>query len=202
MINIIKNITDNPITNDEILHMYRVVEYTYVPTIDEEFVVDPIGVEQLYNNSRIDIIQYRSYLTNYCAILSIWSTLSTEQREKCISWYKKPEEVSWEATGKTDVELQEYWHQVVIAEKKCRNQRLSQGMAIISWFLTKPEAMDLFLTVEEFIYRWIYADLPFLYWYLTDAVVPGVCDFSTTGFSSKPYFSIERRDAMVNIIIR
>lgn len=202
MINIVKNIVEFPTTIDEILQCYKVVESSYVPTLDEEFVVNPINVEYLYNNSRIDIIQYRTYLMTYCCTLEVWTTLSEAQRDKCVHWYQKPEEVSWDAIDYTDSELIEFWHDVVIAEKKCRNQRLTQGMAVISWYLTKPEAMDLYLTVEEFIYRWIYADLPFLYWYLTDAVIPGVCDFSTTGFSSKPYFSIERRDAMTNIIVR
>lgn len=202
MINIVKLIAENPTSIDEILQCYKIVESSYVPTLDEEFVVDPINVEYLYNNSRIDIIQYRQYLTEYCCTLEVWAGLSEEQRDKCIHWYKKPEEVSWDAIDYTDAELQQFWHQVVIAENKARYNRLKEGMAIISWFLTKPEAMDLFLTVEQYVYRWVEADLPFLYWYLTDAVVPGVCDFSTTGFSAKPYFSIERRDAMINIIIR
>jgi hypothetical protein len=202
MINIVKNITENPTSADEILQCYRVVESSYVPTLDEEFVVDPIGVEQLYNNSRIDIIQYRTYLMTYCCPLLVWTTLSEEQRDKCIIWYKKPDVLSWDAIDYTNHELQEFWHNVVIAERLARGKRLRQGMAIISWYLSKPEAIDLFLTVEMHIFRWVEADLPFLYWYLTDAVVPGVCDFSTTGFSSKPYFSIERRDAMTQIITR
>jgi hypothetical protein len=202
MINIIKNITENPTTVDEILQCYKIVESSYVPTLDEEFVVDPIGVENLYDNSRIDIIQYRTYLMEYCCPLVVWTTLPQEQRDKCIHWYQKPNEVSWDALGYSDVELQAFWHAVVIAESKARYNRVKEGMAIISWHLNKPEAMDLFLTVEQYIYRWVEADLPFLYWYLTDAVIPGVVDFSTTGFSSKPYYSIERKNVMIDIIIR
>jgi len=202
MINIKKKIIDIPSNIDEILAMYDIVEATYICTPEEEFVIDPIGVEQLYNNSRIDIIQYRTYLMTYCCTLEVWTTLSEEQRDKCVHWYQKPDEVSWDAISYTDAELQQFWHAVVIAERSARGKRLREGMAIISWYLTKPEAMDLFLTLEMYIFRWVEADLPFLYWYLTDAVVPEVCDFSTTGFSAKPYFSIERRDAMTNIITR
>jgi hypothetical protein len=203
MINIIKNIADIPATTDEVLYMYKVVDSSYVPTLEEEFVIDPKGVEHLANNSRIDYIQYRTYLQEYCCVLEVWEGLSSEQRDMIISHYQKPDEISWDATLKSDPELKKYWISVVKRETMARAERFNEGKALISWALTKPEAFDLAITIDSFVELWVQYDLPILWAYINNINLVGTpYDFTTTGFSSKPYYSVEKRDLLNYIILR
>ena len=195
MKNIIKNIVEtNP-------YYFRVVDSTYVVTPDEEYVVDINIAEYLYNMDRMDYIQLRTYIQYYICNDDNWALMSTDERLIAVKHYCKNDDVIWDDLI-DEPTLKTYWIDVVKKEQDSRRARVSEGLALISWTLTKPEAMDLFITMENYIYEYQMADLPMLYWYVNDTVIPGVIDFSTTGFSSKPYYSIEKRDLINSIIIR
>jgi len=195
MRNIIKNIVEtNP-------YYFRVVDSTYVVTPDEEYVVDINIAEYLYNMDRMDYIQLRTYIQYYICNDDNWALMSTDERLIAVSHYCKNDDVIWDDLI-DEPNLKTYWIEVVKKEQDSRAHRVSEGLALISWTLTKPEAMDLFMTMQDYIYSYQMADLPMLYWYTNDTVIPGVIDFSTTGFSSKPYYSIEKRDLINSIIIR
>ena len=199
---VIKNIADE-IVNSNYLEVYRVVDSTYVLTETEEWVYDPQGVYILENYGRMDYIQYRTYLMNDCCNIDIWAIMTTEQRSFIVSHYQKPEEVSWEAIGVDDPTLNLYWIQVVLRENNSRRLRINEGLARVSWILTKPQAMDLWLTVRDYVYDYNMSDLPLLYYWFNNLNLVGTpFDFTTTGFSSKPYFSTELLNIINDILTR
>lgn len=195
MRNIIKDIVETD------PYYFRVVDSTYVITLDEEYVIDINIAEYLYNMGRMDYIQLRTYIQHYICNDTVWALIPTEERLVAVRHYCKNDSVIWDDLI-DNTTLETYWIEVVKKEQLARTNRVSEGLALISWYLTKEEAMDLFTTLQDYIYSYEKADLPLLYWYTNDTVIPGVIDFSTTGFSSKPYYSIEKRNLINSIIVR
>lgn len=178
-----------------------IVDNTYVLLGTEEWIESAFYAEQFYYCSRVDYIRFRKYL-KYLAD-NFWETLDANDRHICVDNYVKPAALSWEATGYTDEELFRYWTTMVDLEKQCRIQRMNRCIERITWFFTGEQSMLCYSEIKQLIEDWKQCEFPELYCFVNSlnlTILGLTFDYSTTGFASKSYYTLDRLN-LVNTIL-
>lgn len=178
-----------------------VVDNTYVLLETEEFVQSAEIAEQYYYLSRIDYIRFRKYLKYLCE--NFWESLDAENRHICIDNYVKPEALSWEATGYTDLQLEIYWVRMVELEKQCRIERSNRCIERLTWFFTGAQSMVAYKDVFQIIEDWKQCEYPELYFWVNSAagtINEQTFDHTSDGFASKSYYTLDRLNLVNDIL--
>lgn len=179
----------------------QIVDNTYVLLGTEEFIESAFYAEKFQFMGRVDYIRFRKYL-KYLAD-NFWEDLDTENRHICIDNYVKPVALSWEATGYTDPELFNYWTRMVELEKQCRINRSNDCIQQITWYFTGEQSMTAYDDIKVILEDYKQCEYPELYCFVNSlsATILGLTfDYTTTGFASKSYYTLDRLN-LVNEIL-
>ena len=178
-----------------------IVDNTYVLLVTEEWIESAFYAEIFYYYGRVDYIRFRKYL-KYLAD-NFWEDLDAENRHICIDNYVKPAALSWEATGYTDPELFNYWTRMVELEKQCRINRSNSCIQQITWYFTGEQSMMAYDDIKQILEDYKQCEYPELYCFVNSlsATILGLTfDYTTTGFASKSYYTLDRLN-LVNEIL-
>lgn len=199
-----KKISDTPLPNEE--YNTFIARVAYGVKDDYDFsanLAENISTLQnsiiVFRLSVVDAIFFRELLkTN---VLPNWATISFDEQKQLVAYFIYP-------TG-TDLNLyytpeEQYqlWQELAHITKSSREARIEQMRSKVSYYITMIEACDFFNAVESLIPRYEQANRPDLQCFIQGTAYPPLgIDYTTNGFPSKTYFSVERQDLLLNILI-
>ncbi len=149
--------------------------------------------------SSFDYITMRDSMKNN--VFPSWETLSFDDKKILVLYFIYPEGTNLDDYFTPDEQLQN-WRALASKSLKARKTRLEITRQELSFYLATMEIADLFLTVEEYMAWFTTANFPHLVLWLTNGVnVEYGIDFSLDGFAQKPYYSDQKRDLCLNILV-
>ena len=206
MIKLVKNIADAPITTPEEIFMnVRVVESDYTLNITEEQVKSILVCYHLFGAGRMDFLQYRDYIKYQIVTdMDVQNTQTDQEKESAYQVYQKPSSLDQTTDcGKTTEQLEHIWISLVEAATECRKQRILLASAKVSFILTPSQSYQLNMDTYENMYLWITSSSPnLLHWISSTADLALGIDYTTTGFASKSYYSVEVLNVLNAVLLK
>lgn len=149
----------------------------------------------------IDYTQYRDYCKQ--EILPNWASITEEEKVELVRHNIAPDEVE-KMSRVSDAQHRINYFELLRLEKTARYNRWEKAKKYIAYEyrLNLLNQLLMYQDTKEYKDDYIDADLPYLrYWVESAAYPPLGIDFTTTGFSSKPYYLESIRDVVLGILI-
>lgn len=200
---VVKNI-GTPVYKErrKILDDYELVDDDYDTSANnKEDASSYYSIDAFYSVFRFDYICKRNFLKKH--VLPKFQNLDYDEQKELIRYRIFPE-------GITDAELLDYfteeeqrinWKELLSYEREARSNRVEELRLQISYDMTPFQQVDMYLTVRDYLYDYIVADLPHLtLWFTNGTWEEFNVDFSNNGFQQKSYYSNEMLGIFVDIL--
>lgn len=203
MIKLVKNIIDPITTPEEMFMNVRVVDTTYELNVTEEQVKSILVCYHLYGAGRMDYLQYRDYIKYQIVTdLDIQNTQIPQEKEAAYQVFQKPASLDQITDcGKTTEQLEKIQINLVECATECRKYRVLLASAKVSFILSPAASYQLNMDTYENMYLQITSNAQQLIHQIkstADATL-GI-DYTTTGFASKSYYSVEAKDVLLAVL--
>ena len=196
---LVKNINDELLSLDDYYSKIIIEQDDNVSLgIDEEIVKDLQASIELYLIDRYDLMSLRKFLKTY--ILPDQDKLTTDEKIELEKLFIYPQNYTFILS---EADQKYYQDKLVKDEFIVRENRISDCKSIASFYLDRLSCGMLFNDTKDMFRDYIDAELPHVLFWLTDGVYPilGI-DFTTTGFSSKSYYSAQIQSEILFILTK
>jgi hypothetical protein len=159
-------------------------------------------LKTFYDINQFDYIVFRDSCK--ANVITNWSGLSSDEQKELIKYYIYPPSVvqaDIDAFYSADEQIVNW---VVLADisKQARENRWEATRQKISFNLSQSATLALYEDTKSFKGDFIDANLPNLVLWLTSGTYPPLgIDYTTTGFSSKPYYSASIESMCIDILV-
>lgn len=183
---------------DVITDLFQDCYVSYVETTDVN-VTDYGKLKEFYRVNQIDYISFRNTLKTFD-----FANLNQSEKLNLINEFVAP---SYEIMSqfKSNEELEVIYANMVSKEKQARIKRYEE-ITYIAGFILKENEMYQFMAyndIKPYKLDYIEVEFPALLAFVTSSSIPELgIDFTSTGFSSKVYYSEELKNRVLQILTK
>ena len=180
---------------------YQIIDVLPEGWLKVESVIDCIEI--IDRHTFKDLVWKRDFFKE--GFVPNWNNLSTIDKKELVRIYCYPSGIiqeEWNSYFSTEAH-KDNWAFLVTEERRARVKRWERMIEGVSYFNTMLENADLYLSTKAMAEDYKIAKMPHLYYWITNGALQELgIDFTTNGFAQKPYFTEEKKNILVDILIK